>query len=329
MATLVVPAAVERMLAPKCLGRPGWLETLPARIDSYARRWQLDMSGAKIASGHNACIVHCTDAREEPLVLKLVPDPGRARAEAEALVFWQAAGVARSVAVLRLDPSGGALLLERVVPGDHLRADEGAIPLVAGALAEIHGSPARGARRWLPLADALRTKWRAQLSAFERLVAVGLVSHSDLDWVCARIEELLATASGDAVVLHADLHEPNVLVCRRRGAVLIDPRPYVGERAYDVATWLAKQRDVAGIEDAASEFAAQLSLCPRRILAWSRAKALRTASIVHCMGGSEEQVEELIRFALRQRRRAPARRPGRARASFGSGRLRALVADLT
>lgn len=311
----VVPAAVERMLAPKCVHRPGWLEELPALVCSYARRWRLDLAGAEVESGHNTCIVACADARGEQVVLKLAPDVRRPRHEGQALSLWQAAGTERSVRLLRVDPFGGALLLERVLPGNHLRADPEAIPLVASALEEIHRPSGRHARGLASLVRAARAKWRNQQPAFGRLVAAGLVSWPDLDWIESRMEELLATAPSEAVVLHADLHESNVLVCRRRGAVLIDPRPYVGERAYDVATWLSKQRDPAGIEEAGEEFADLLALSARRILSWARVKALRTASIAHCTDGSEEQVEALVRFAVHGRVRAARTRALAARAA--------------
>ena len=98
--------------------------------------------------------------------------------------------------------------------------------------------------------------------------------------------------------------------------MLIDPRPYVGERAYDVATWITKQPDVERADERAERFADLLSLSRERILGWTRFKALRTASIVFCAyPEAAESLEPLLWLAFRGRLRRLAPEPDRRSAA--------------
>jgi streptomycin 6-kinase len=52
-----------------------------------------------------------------------------------------------------------------------------------------------------------------------------------------RLAQELA-ADGDPGLVHGDLHPANVLLARpARGLVVIDPRPCVGDRTFDVIDW--------------------------------------------------------------------------------------------
>jgi streptomycin 6-kinase len=61
-----------------------------------------------------------------------------------------------------------------------------------------------------------------------------------VDEALAVAAELLA-GSTEEVLLHGDFHHGNVLSAERSPWLAIDPKPLVGERAYDLA-WLAQDR---------------------------------------------------------------------------------------
>jgi streptomycin 6-kinase len=84
------------------------------------------------------------------------------------------------------------------------------------------------------------------------------------------------------VLLHGDFHPGNVLAAQREPWLFIDPKPLVGEPAYDLAQWLynrsrfAIQSDdpVAVLRQQIDRFAADLGLDPARIAGWAFVKAL-------------------------------------------------------
>jgi streptomycin 6-kinase len=54
----------------------------------------------------------------------------------------------------------------------------------------------------------------------------------------AGLNEQLSRASADDVLLATDLHAGNVLRARREPWLVIDPKPFVGDRAYDATQHL-------------------------------------------------------------------------------------------
>jgi streptomycin 6-kinase len=75
-----------------------------------------------------------------------------------------------------------------------------------------------------------------------------------------RLFEDLARPSADDVLLATDLHAGNVLRAQRQPWLVIDPKPFVGDRAYDATQHLFN--------------------CPSRLLADPRAKIQRFAELL-------------------------------------------------
>jgi streptomycin 6-kinase len=165
------------------------------------------------------------------------------------------------VRLLEADRARRALLVERCLPGTPLWqvADEQAANDAAAAVLqrlwrpppERHAVRALEdeARRW---AAELPGRWERHGRPFERAL---------LDRAVAWIGELLATPDDAPVVVHQDLHGGNVLratrepspstpqprlstLRRRPGGIwlAIDPKPLVGDRAFDVASLLRDRR---------------------------------------------------------------------------------------
>jgi hypothetical protein len=91
----------------------------------------------------------------------------------------------------------------------------------------------------------------------------------------------LGSAQGEAVVLHQDFHGGNVLRAAREPWLAIDPKPLVGEREFDAASYLRDRRELL-VEPGASRlvsrrldiFEAELGLDRERVRRWGIAHAL-------------------------------------------------------
>jgi streptomycin 6-kinase len=86
---------------------------------------------------------------------------------------------------------------------------------------------------------------------------------------------LAADATPDPVLLHGDLHAGNVLDGGpERGLVAIDPRPCVGDAAFDAVDWpFHGTDDPRTWKPRSRELAHALGLDPERLWAWCRALA--------------------------------------------------------
>jgi len=135
------------------------------------------------------------------------------------------------------------VLVERCLPGTQLWRvvdEERANRFAAEVLRKLWRPPperhpfralAGEARRW---AAELPARWERHGRPFDRAL---------LDRAVGWIGELIATPDGRApVVLHQDLHGGNVLRAERDPWLAIDPKPLVGERAFDAASLLRDRR---------------------------------------------------------------------------------------
>jgi len=219
--------------------------------------------------------VPARQADGSPAVLKVnFPEP-ESEHEAEALARWNGAG---SVRLLARDEERRALLVERCLPGTQLweveesRANEIAADLLAqlwqASPTDAFRSLAGEAARW---ASELRVTWEAAGRPFEQALLDEAV-------------EFLATATStgeDDALLHQDLHGGNIL-SSDRGWLAIDPKPLMGERAFDIASLLRDRRDdLARDPDAAGRvrrrldfFSDRLELDRERVRGWGMVHAL-------------------------------------------------------
>jgi streptomycin 6-kinase len=74
--------------------------------------------------------------------------------------------------------------------------------------------------------------------------------------------------------LHGDLESKNILRCRKRGLVAIDPLPCVGDPAYDAGYWLASVVESHFREDTGRVLSRQLGLDAGRVASWTAVVAL-------------------------------------------------------
>jgi streptomycin 6-kinase len=106
----------------------------------------------------------------------------------------------------------------------------------------------------------------------------------------------LAAAAGPSVLLHGDLHPGNVLDGGSgRGLVAIDPRPCVGDAAFDAVDWVFWMTDdPRAWRPRSRALADALGLDGERLWAWCRAHVALLAAARATRGASEDQVCTLL-----------------------------------
>jgi len=146
--------------------------------------------------------------------------------EIQGLLFWNGDPTVR---LIDSDGDLGAMLLERCDPGTPLRAlpESQQDVVIAGLLRCLWRKPAPP-HPFRPLSD-LTEYWSAEtLAGIERWSDTGLVREG-----LRLFQQLPRTAPMDDVLLATDLHSGNVLRSERQPWLVIDPKPFVGDPAFD------------------------------------------------------------------------------------------------
>ncbi|MFJ9953086.1 aminoglycoside phosphotransferase family protein [Kitasatospora sp. NPDC091207] len=207
-----------------------WLAGLPARVGAGLTRWDLTLERVIDPGGSLSLVAYVHRDDLSPAVLKtglVTPETDREHA---ALAQWAGRG---AVLLLASDPAEGSLLLERLHGEIPLRslAEPKAMLEATSLLHRLWVDPP-GNHRFATLAD------RAAATAADLRRRAGLPGAGE---AAALVTEALDTAEGllaaadEEVLLHGDFHHGNVLAADRAPWLAIDPRPLVGERAYDLA----------------------------------------------------------------------------------------------
>jgi streptomycin 6-kinase len=252
-----------------------WLAALPAQIAELERAWSIEQIAELDIAGECAWIGVVRRHDGSDAILKITVPHVEARHEGDALRAW--AGDA-AVHLIAGSDDGFALLLERCLPGDTLwglSAEAG--NAIACAVGKRLWRPVPPGAPFVRLSDVV-ARWRGQIPA----EAPGLgYSRCMID--AAR--QLCATLMVDPPaprLLHGDLHPGNILAARREPWLAIDPKPVVGDPAYDWAQMLCNRCEAAlALADPCTELVRQVhqlaDSCehdPQRVAAWAFVKAL-------------------------------------------------------
>jgi streptomycin 6-kinase len=211
--------------------RAAWLARLPGAVAELAERWSLEL-GPPIDTDEvsAAWVAPAMRADGTVVVLKLGMPHFEADDEIAGLRFWDGDPTVR---LLDADDALNAMLLERCEPGTALRVlpepeqDE----VIAGLLRRLWRPPP-GPRAFRPLSE-MTAYWGAEALAIEdRWVDPGLVGEA------LTLFDELPRGAPQEVVLATDLHAGNVLRARREPWLAIDPKPFVGDPAYDATQHL-------------------------------------------------------------------------------------------
>jgi streptomycin 6-kinase len=243
------------------------------RRNELAREWRVTIDHSfETATSHIA--YGRRDA--QPVVLKIVKCPGDEWWSGQGLTAFDGRGVVRVY-----EHVGGALLLERLDPGDSLveltlsGRDEEATAILADVIGSM--SPHRPLTA-CPAVQDWAGSFKRYVASGDDQVPMNLVSQA------GRLYTDLCESQRNPRLLHGDLQHYNVLFDRHRGWLAIDPKGVVGEIEYEIGAALRNpcERpdlfvDPAIIERRLGQFASKLNLDPARALAWSFAQAVLSA----------------------------------------------------
>ena len=214
-----------------------WLEALPARIAAARRRWGVDIGSPFEPGGVTSYVAPATTSDGTAAVYKITIPHDEARGEGAALAAYGGDG---AVHVMAQEPTTSELLLERAVPGHDLWTvpDDGERVAVAGDVMQRLRRPVDDAAG----IDSLATVAEAWAAVTERRLIT-----SEVPWTVQPIErgvDLLRSMSAagvSPVLLHGDLHPGNILAAERHAWLAIDPKPLVGDPAFEPVQLLTQR----------------------------------------------------------------------------------------
>jgi streptomycin 6-kinase len=240
--------------------------TLAQTIDQLRRRWSLTIA-EPFPHESAAWVAPVTRSDGSAAVLKIGMPHMEAEHEIAGLRFWEGNPTVR---LLEAEESLHAMLLERCAPGSSLRdrpepeQDE----VIAGLLRRAWRVPG-SSLGFRPLATMIDHWTRETLADSSRwqdrdLVNTGLAVFAEL-----------AAPSRNDVLLMTDLHAGNVLRAEREPWLAIDPKPFVGDPAYDATQHLLNCRDRVMRDPVATmaRFAELLMVDEERVRLWLFARA--------------------------------------------------------
>lgn len=247
--------------------RQHWLQRLPEAIKELQQRWALNLA-QPFDSPEVSCawVAPAVRADGTPAVLKVGMPHMEGAQEITGLRFWNSEPTVR---LLESDEALGAMLLERCNPGSHLRAlpESEQDVVIADLLRRLWRSPSTPSFR--PLSDLMCywsecTEKDSDLWPEPDLVRTGL----DL------FKELSRPDPG-GVLLATDFHAGNVLRAERHPWLVIDPKPFVGDPAYDATQHLfnCAERLYENPHALIGRLSALLGVSPERVKLWTFARA--------------------------------------------------------
>ena len=245
--------------------RSAWLRQLPDTLNELRARWSLTLA-APIHEASCAWVAPAVRTDGSRVILKLGMPHMEAAHEIQGLRFWNGDGI---VQLLEADEDINAMLLERCEPGTPLRK----MPeleqdvVVAGLLRRLWRKPS-APDSFRPLSFMLE-QWASETRAnAARWLDGGLVRDG------LRLFEELSRTAEDEMLLATDLHAGNVLRAQREEWLAIDPKPFVGDRAYDATQHLlnCRGRLTAASTSTIRRFADLLEVNDDRVRLWTFAR---------------------------------------------------------
>jgi streptomycin 6-kinase len=244
-----------------------WLENLPALISELAARWSLDLSEpfddddvscswvarARLVDGGAAVLKigmpHMEGLHEIAALRELNGDP--------------------TVMLLDADENVNAMLLERCDPGTSLRElfqpDQ---DVVIAEMLKRFWRPVEEPHPFRPL-SMLINDWMEETRNDEPRL-------HNRDLVTKGLEtfETLVETSLSSTLLATDLHAGNVLASRREPWLVIDPKPFIGDPAFDATQHLLNSRSRLRVNpwETIRRVASLLELDYERVRLWTFAR---------------------------------------------------------
>jgi streptomycin 6-kinase len=255
-----------------------WLATLPQLVTDLMGRWDCVADGPVTHGGVGLIVpVRRPDADQRSAVLKVsFPHPGNV-AEPDAFEAWDGRGAVRLYA---RDDAHFAMLLERAHSSTLAEvSDSDEVARIAG---ELHRRLTIPAPSGLPRLSDQVGEWEESLLRDARELTHDLPPRS-IDAAVATLREL--GREQPELVVHGDFHARNILRAEREPWLVVDPKGYVGDPAYDGAPLLgARVRELAREDDFAKAamrmleiFAETAGLELERVVRWAGYRAVESA----------------------------------------------------
>jgi streptomycin 6-kinase len=268
--TVIIP----EQLAANCRKTPErsmWLKGLPAMFAELTERWSLH-PGPPFDHCHVSCswVATVVRANGTAAVLKLAMPHMEGAHEIEGLRFWNGDPTVR---LLEADDELGAMLLERCQPGYLLRSEpeDRQDEVVAALLKRLwrKTSSPDALHLFRHLSEMLDLWRRDTLAQQEHWSDAGLVREG-----LRMMQEFERPVPTDTL-LATDLHAGNVLRSEREPWLVIDPKPFIGDRAYDLVQHLHNcearlHSDPIGMVTRLADLA---EVNPERLRLWTFARA--------------------------------------------------------
>lgn len=216
--------------------RSEWLKAVPGIVVRLQERWSLSV-GSPFDNDDISCawVAPVTMGDGSPAVLKIGWPHYEAEHEIEGLRFWNGNPTVR---LIDADDSFNAMLLERCEPGVHMRSvlsEREQDVVITTLLRRLCQSP--GAIHPFRQLSEMISYWsEATLRQSDSWPDSGLVREG-----LNAFQHLLATTT-ENVLLATDLHAGNILQAEREPWLVIDPKPFVGDPAYDATQHLLNCR---------------------------------------------------------------------------------------
>ena len=243
-----------------------WINFLPTIIKQLKKEWHLDLGQPFFENASCSYVVPCTANGKEPAVLKIGLPHEEALHEIEGLQLLNGQPTVR---LLCFDKTHNAMLLEKCVPGSSLKEEpEPVQDEIIGQLlqelwkADFTGTPFR------PLASMVELWNREAQAQLHRFPDAELANKG-----CRLKEKLIETTTSPAL-LATDLHAGNVLRAERQTWLVIDIKPYIGDRCYDVTQHLLNciQRLTAAPKATIKRVSQQAAVDEKRVRGWMFAR---------------------------------------------------------
>lgn len=225
--------------------RAAWLARLPDTLQNLERRWSLTLGSPFQTESTSAWVAPVGLANRAPVglansapagladasaVLKLCMPHMEAEHEIQGLRFWDGDPTVR---LLSADEELNAMLLERCEPGTALSTlPEASQDTVITSLLRRLWRPPSIPHPFRPLSAMINYWAQETLAGAESWRDAGLVREG------LRLFEELPRTTTTQVLLATDLHAGNILQSEREPWLVIDPKPFIGDPAFDVTQHL-------------------------------------------------------------------------------------------
>ncbi|MFI6867346.1 aminoglycoside phosphotransferase family protein [Nocardia sp. NPDC050406] len=281
-----------------------WLAELPEVIEERCAAWGLDVVGEAFGGGTHSWVAPVRRADGSFAVLKIPVVDEENIGEAAGLFCYAGDGAVR---LYEFDPKTNALLLEWARPGSPLIVQPGfpsleglpenvdKVELACGLYRRLRREPLGIPDDFPPLPEAagMVADWVEMFSEPEPEVAEVIPARlldSAHIW-CER----LATPDGPLLVVNRDTHLGNIVAAEREPWLLIDPKAYLGEAAFDAGflIMISVQSSPTAEHAAAvvKRIAAGLEVDPERARGWAFMRAME--EIVWAVEDDEPEDREL------------------------------------